>query len=96
MADWDRHWKAGLLLLLLYFPLLGIVAYIGCLRAYDAIPAEGVLAALDWIVLLIPAACILAEVLRNRRWMIRCCVLLSPYVWVAGTGIVWCMAALLG
>ena len=95
MSERDVHWKVGLLLRLLYFPLLGIVAYIDCLRAYQAITAEGVLAALDWIVLLIPAACILAEILRNRRWPIRLGVLLSLYGWVVGTGLVWSMAVLL-
>lgn len=39
--------------------------------------------------------CIVAEILRKKRWPIRLGVLLSPYVWVAGTGLVWSAAALL-
>lgn len=96
MSERDIHWKPALLLRVLYFPLLGIVFYIGCLRAYDALPAEDILVALDWMVLLIPAACIVAEILRKKRWPIRLGVLLSPYIWAAGTGIVWGAAALLG
>lgn len=95
MSERDPHWKIALLLRVLYFPLIGIVLYGSVLRAYHAIPAESILAALDWAVPLVPAACIAAEVLRKKRWCIRVCVLLLPYAWAAGTGILWGLAALL-
>ena len=95
MPERDPRWKLALLLRVLYFPLIGIVFYVSVLRAYHAIPAERILAALDWAVPMVPAVCIAAEILRKKRWCIRLCVLLLPYAWAVGTGIVWGMAALL-
>lgn len=93
MAKSEPRWALPVQMLLhgLYLPVIGLVILLEVWRAYDALPAEGVLSALHALILLIPAAAMAATALRSR-WQWRLIVLAVPYVWLMGVLLVWAVA----
>lgn len=82
----EPHWARVLRLLLhgLYFPLMGVVMMMSATAAYSRPSgAEGcVLAAAEWVLLMIPAAAVTATAMQ-KRWKLRLIVVLIPYAWLA-------------
>jgi len=93
MAKNEPRWALPSQMLLhgLYLPVIGLALLLEVWRAYDTLPAEGVLSALNVLILLIPAAAVSATALRSR-WKWRLIVLAVPYAWLIGVLLVWAVA----